>query len=277
MEWRELPVKPDIPFNDKVFSETPMPAVLLVDDDRGTRETLSWALRSGGYDPYIASSGNSAIKLFHQLRPGALVVDLCLPDTTGIDVVKRIRSEGSQVPAFIMTAFPSIDSAVAAIKAGAVDYLQKPFDIDLLLGKLARTLSAPDDSKCTAPDGLTLWVSAFWVALSSTEDLRTTAAWANAQGVSPETLRGWCRASKISPKRTLDLARVLRAVHLSRLADVATDRYLYSADRRTLARLRRILPPTYQNLTLSEIVENQRSLTDTTIVAALKKLVMQLS
>jgi hypothetical protein len=86
-------------------------------------------------------------------------------------------------------------------------------------------------------DGVARWAIAVANVLHAHHDPKTLEAWSAIRGVAPETLRGWLRTARLSPKHSLDLARVLRALYQSRQARTPSDRFLDVADRRTLQRL----------------------------------------
>ncbi len=127
--------------------------LLLVDDDEAFRRRLSMALERRGYSVTTSSSAAEAIQIAEVLRPEFAVVDLRMPDGSGLDVVKSIRSVKSDASIIVLTGYGNIATAVAAVKAGAIDYLAKPADadeIDAALNMGDRPLPPPPDNPMSA-------------------------------------------------------------------------------------------------------------------------------
>jgi two-component system response regulator AtoC len=117
-------------------------SILLVDDETKILHALGSALRSEGYEVTTAPRGGDAQRLLAQRQFDVLIIDNLMPDITGIDVIRGLStlSEGDRPQVLMMTAHASVDSAVEAMKLGALDYLQKPFDVDELLVVVQRAL-----------------------------------------------------------------------------------------------------------------------------------------
>jgi len=116
-----------------------MVRILLTEDDDSQREALEEFLGDSlHYEVLSASNAAEALHLLKKNNFGIVVSDLMLPDGTGIDITKEIRKTDEFIPILILTAQPSIESAVEAIHAGASDYLTKPVDFALLKNKLKR-------------------------------------------------------------------------------------------------------------------------------------------
>ena len=112
-----------------------MPAVLIVDDDLGTREGFKDILRSeNGFDVATAATGREGLALARRQTFNAILIDLHLPDISGIDVLRDILATDPDVPIVIMTAFGTMTSAIEALKLGALDYVSKPLVGDDLVG-----------------------------------------------------------------------------------------------------------------------------------------------
>jgi two-component system, NtrC family, response regulator HydG len=115
--------------------------ILVIDDDQGVRETMERMLRGAGYTVQSAGSGQEGLTLARGNAFDVILSDMRMPDISGIDVLQKLR-EGRVDSAFIvMTGFGTVDTAVAAMKLGAVDFVQKPFFRDELL---MRVRSAAD-------------------------------------------------------------------------------------------------------------------------------------
>jgi two-component system, NtrC family, response regulator PilR len=118
-------------------------SILLVDDETKILNALASALRGEGHEVTIASSGREAQRLLAQRVFDLLVIDNLMPDVTGLDVIRELTAaspEGERPQLLMMTAHATIESAIEAMKLGALDYLQKPFDVDELLVVVNRAL-----------------------------------------------------------------------------------------------------------------------------------------
>ena len=112
-----------------------MSTLLLVEDDPQLRRALALTLRSRGYSVTDVGDGASALDLLARSRVDAVILDLGLPDIDGIDVIRRLRP-GLSTPIVVLSARRDQSDKVAALDAGADDYLTKPFGIEELLARL---------------------------------------------------------------------------------------------------------------------------------------------
>jgi two-component system, response regulator RegA len=115
------------------------PVLILVDDDAPLRRSLQRALERRDFQVYSADSLKAGLNLAHSVRPDYAVVDLRLEDGSGIELVRRLRELHPKVRVVILTGYGNIATAVAAVKAGAVDYLAKPADADDVINALLAT------------------------------------------------------------------------------------------------------------------------------------------
>ena len=112
------------------------PVLILVDDDAPLRRSLQRALERRNFQVYTADSLKAGMNLAHSVKPDYAVIDLRLEDGSGIELVKRLRELYPKVRVVILTGYGNIATAVAAVKAGAVDYLAKPADADDVINAL---------------------------------------------------------------------------------------------------------------------------------------------
>ena len=111
--------------------------ILVVDDERAVRESLRRALELEGYGVELAADGEEALhRLSLEPVPDAVVLDILMPGVDGLEVCRRLRSDGNTVPVLMLTARSEVDSRVAGLDAGADDYLPKPFAVAELLARL---------------------------------------------------------------------------------------------------------------------------------------------
>jgi two-component system response regulator RegA len=120
-------------------------SVLIVDDDEPFRSRLSRALRSRGLDVREAADVTSAITSATHDSPEMAVVDLRLPDGSGLEIVKALHQLDASTAIVVLTGYGSIATALEAVRLGAVNYLTKPVDADRVLA----AFGAPDDTPVT--------------------------------------------------------------------------------------------------------------------------------
>jgi DNA-binding NtrC family response regulator len=118
----------------------PMDTVLVIEDKESMAEMLKETLESEGYRVISARDGAEGMKYLREDRIDLILTDLKLPKKDGIDVLKTAKEENQLIPVIVMTAFGSVETAVAAMKAGAFDFITKPFDTDHLLMLIKRAL-----------------------------------------------------------------------------------------------------------------------------------------
>ena len=123
-------------------------SLLIVDDDDPFRDRLSRAMQKKGFEVKDAKSVDNAIKLAKIRAPNFAVVDLRLEGGNGLDVVKEIKKGKNDSRIVMLTGYGNLPTAVAAIKAGAIDYLAKPVDAD----DIESALLAEPDSKAKPPE-----------------------------------------------------------------------------------------------------------------------------
>lgn len=114
--------------------------ILVVDDDRGVRESLRRSLELNGYTVELAEDGQKAMDAVTRQRPDAMVLDMTMPRVDGLEVCRRLRSAGDDLPVLVLTARDAVSDRVAGLNAGADDYLPKPFLLEELLARLRALL-----------------------------------------------------------------------------------------------------------------------------------------
>ena len=117
------------------------PRILVVDDDPGLAEVIDLLLTREGYAAERAGTVRSALERVAGAEPDMVITDLKLPDGTGLDVIKHLHIERPELPVIMITSYSSLESAIGALRAGAVDYLIKPFDNDEFLHAVDRALN----------------------------------------------------------------------------------------------------------------------------------------
>ena len=126
--------------------------ILVVDDDRAVRESLRRSLAFNGYQVDLASDGQAALDAVLAQRPDAMVLDVMMPRLDGLEVCRRMRAGGDDLPILVLTARDAVSDRVSGLDAGADDYLPKPFALEELLARLRALLRrrTPDDIAAAA-------------------------------------------------------------------------------------------------------------------------------
>lgn len=114
----------------------------LIDDDDGVRESLTFSLTTAGFAVRAYGSATAFLEALPRVQPGCVVTDIRMPGVDGLELQRRLKDSGAGLPIIIMTGHGDVRLAVEAMKAGAVDFIEKPFDDDILLAAI-----------CTALDG----------------------------------------------------------------------------------------------------------------------------
>ena len=120
-------------------------SILVVDDEKSQREILEMILSAEGYDVTTGASGEAALRLVRERRFDLVLTDLKMTGMDGIELLKRLLSYDSSIIVLLLTAHGSIDSAKEALRHGAFDYLEKPYDREKLLATITRALSKLDE------------------------------------------------------------------------------------------------------------------------------------
>jgi DNA-binding response OmpR family regulator len=114
--------------------------VLVVEDDEEIAQVLQRSLRMEGYEVKLAADGVRGLEEAHAFLPDLIVLDLGLPRLDGVDVAKRLREDGDEVPILMLTARDALESRVEGLDVGADDYLVKPFERQELLARMRALL-----------------------------------------------------------------------------------------------------------------------------------------
>jgi FixJ family two-component response regulator len=122
------------------------PTVFVVDDDISVRESLELLVRNAGWQPQLFASAQEFLAHPRVLAPSCLILDIALPDLNGLDLQKRVAGDRVDMPIIFITGYGDVPKTVQAMKAGAVEFLTKPFCDEVLLravrGAIARSQTA---------------------------------------------------------------------------------------------------------------------------------------
>ncbi|WP_433685587.1 response regulator transcription factor [Nocardia sp. CA-119907] len=179
--------------------------VLVVDDEPVLAEMLSMALRYEGWEVGTAGDGRTAVTRARETRPDVAVLDVMLPDMTGLEVLGKLRAQVPQLPVLLLTAKDSVEDRIAGLTAGGDDYVTKPFSIEevvlRLRALLRRTGVASEDGGAQIVVGdLVLDEDSYEVTRAGTPIVLTATEF--------ELLRFFMR----NPRRVLSKAQILDRV-----------------------------------------------------------------
>src|SRR3974390_2927991 len=123
----------------------PEPIVYVIDDDDAVRQSLEFLLKTAGISGRSFESAKAFLEILPQIQSGCVITDVRMPEITGIDLLHQLRESKSDIPVIVITGHGDIALAVEAMKVGAMDFFEKPFDDDLLLAAVRAALSNEAD------------------------------------------------------------------------------------------------------------------------------------
>ena len=216
--------------------------ILVADGDESTVEGFTSILRHEEFLVDGAGTSRDALTLLERTLFHLVLTEVHLPDAPGLSLVEQARARGIRTPFLIVTGSGSYQSAVEAVRIGAVDYVEKPLARDELVDVVRRGLRArtPDTGASEAERSVTPHAARRWAWTVSTiptsvSDLRTLANWARHAGVSVAVLKSVCRLARVSPRRSLVLGRLTRALIAQQRCDLRVEDLLDIHDERTFA------------------------------------------
>lgn len=114
--------------------------VHVIDDDQAVRESLSFLLRSAGFAVETHDSAKSFLHQSNELTTGCIITDVRMPDISGIDLLNRLKEMRIRLPVIVITGHADVPLAVQAMKSGALEFFEKPFDDETLLAAVKAAL-----------------------------------------------------------------------------------------------------------------------------------------
>jgi two-component system, LuxR family, response regulator FixJ len=191
--------------------------VFVVDDDPAVRDALSMALRSEGYNVEVFSDAKTLLDVIRLRSPAAIVLDVMLPDQSGLDIVKQLKSEAYPAPIVLISGHGDIPMAVEGIKLGAFDFIEKPFSMDALLTQVKSAISVQTRKEQSAGEINLGHIGGSLLTPREREVLREIATGASSKeagrilGISPRTVEVH-RArimDKLGARNAADLMRII--------------------------------------------------------------------
>ncbi len=119
--------------------------IYVIDDDDAVRQSLEFLLKTAGINVRGFESGKAFLEVLPQIDSGCIITDVRMPEITGIDLLKKVKETKPDLPVIVITGHGDIALAVEAMKIGAVDFLEKPFDDDHLLSAVKSALDREAD------------------------------------------------------------------------------------------------------------------------------------
>ena len=119
----------------------------LVDDDEAIRKSAAFMLKTSGFAVSTYASGDELLKEASSLEPGCILLDIRMPGMDGLQVQEALKAKGVALPVIIMTGHGDVTLAVQAMKAGAIDFIEKPFEKPVLLGAIEQALDRLERTK----------------------------------------------------------------------------------------------------------------------------------
>ena len=130
--------------------------VFVVDDDQAMRNSLKWLIESVGVQVESFSSADEFLRQYQPGRAGCLVLDVRMPGMSGLDLQEHLVEKGMQIPVVIITGHGDVPMAVRAMKHGAVDFIEKPFNDEVLLDAIRRAIAHEEQQRLQQTEHLQL-------------------------------------------------------------------------------------------------------------------------
>ena len=124
----------------------PDPIIYVIDDDDAARHSLEFLLKTAGLTVHGFDGAQAFLDVLPQIKSGCIITDVRMPEITGIDLLRKVKELGVDLPVIVITGHGDISLAVEAMKIGAVDFLEKPFDDDALLAAVRGSLNRNADA-----------------------------------------------------------------------------------------------------------------------------------
>ena len=115
--------------------------VFVVDDDRAVRDSLALLVQSVGLEVETFAGAGEFLDAYRPDRPGCLITDIRMPGMSGLDLQERLTEDGYHIPVIVLTGFGDVPAAVRALKGGAVDFVEKPFNPQALLDLVQQAIA----------------------------------------------------------------------------------------------------------------------------------------
>ena len=128
-------------------SQANSPVTFIIDDDRMARESLKWLAESANLTVQEFKCGEEFLQQFNHDAPGCVVLDVRMPDINGMELFARLKESGASIPVIIVTGHADVAMAVRAMKAGAYDFVEKPYNDALMLELIQSAINCDKDKR----------------------------------------------------------------------------------------------------------------------------------
>ena len=125
----------------------------IVDDEEPVRKSLAFLLSISGHAARVHESATAFLSVAKDMRNACLITDLRMPDMSGVELLRRLHEEGAMLPTIVITGHGDVPMAVEAMKAGALDFIEKPFEDEVLLDAVARAVAELENRPRAEEDG----------------------------------------------------------------------------------------------------------------------------
>ena len=194
--------------------------VHIIDDDEAVRRSLSFLLGTAGIPTRLYDSATAFVAALPQVRGGCLITDIRMPDMTGIELLSELHAKSVKLPAIVITGHGDIPLAVQAMKAGAIDFIEKPFEVEAILRAVRLAESRASEVERQSEDNAA--VAARIVSLSEREHQvldgllagHSNKMIAHQLGISPRTVEVY-RGNLMSKMRAKSLSELIRMALLA--------------------------------------------------------------
>lgn len=196
--------------------------VHIVDDDEAVRQLLAFLLSAAGIPVRLYDSATAFLNAVPEIQAGCLITDVRMPDMTGIELLRRLRTKLIDLPAIVITGHGDIALAVEAMKAGAVDFIEKPFEEEAILGAVRSVAERAGRKGRQSEEGAALTAKLASLSERERQVLEGLVA-GNANktiaydlGISPRTVEVY-RANLMTKMQAKSLSELIRMAMLAQL------------------------------------------------------------
>jgi two-component system, LuxR family, response regulator FixJ len=130
----------------------PEPIIYAIDDDDAVRQSLEFLLRAAGINVRSFESAKAFLAVLPEITSGCIITDVRMPDISGIDLLRKVKERNLDIPVIVVTGHGDVSLAVEAMKIGAADFLEKPFDDDQLIAAVRAALNKTLDTAARNAD-----------------------------------------------------------------------------------------------------------------------------
>lgn len=193
----------------------PNPTVYIVDDDPDMRDSLAWLMKTVGLNVEVYASSVAFLEQFAPRGPGCLIFDVRMPGQSGLDLYEELVARGERTPVIFITAYGDVPMAIRAMKSGAAEFVEKPFNRQVLLDRVQRAVNADEARLRLAADHETIrrrferLTDKERAVLDLLEEGRPNKAISAALGITPRAVE-MRRASLMKKLEVRTLAELLR-------------------------------------------------------------------